>query len=156
MQKLSTLLALTALTCQPKNQCRVTVSVSLRQTPFSFLHTLYFVIDSADTDIYVAATAISQKLPCLLCIKRKQTTILCRNLVPEEMADCIVLSCQKRNGPKMAPHSTSSRKKWNGVPVLAAKNSTLLPKMELLANRQKRTPHGKRCQFGCQYTLTSQ
>ena len=41
MQKLSTLLALTALTCQPKNQCRITVSVSLRQTPFSFLHTLY-------------------------------------------------------------------------------------------------------------------
>ena len=40
-QKLSTLLALTALTCQPKNQCRITVSVSLRQTPFSFLHTLY-------------------------------------------------------------------------------------------------------------------
>ena len=40
--------------------------------------------------------------------------------------------CQKRNGPKMAPHSTLSRRKWNGVPVLAAKNSTLLPKMELL------------------------
>ena len=97
MQKLSTLLALTALTCQPKNQCRITVSVSLRQTPFSFLHTLYclqcsgpIVIDSADTDIYVAAAAISQKLPGLLCIKRKQATILCHNLVPEEMADCIV------------------------------------------------------------------
>ena len=44
----------------------------------------------ADTDIYVAAAAISQKLPGLLCIKRKQATILCRNLVPEEMADCIV------------------------------------------------------------------
>ena len=42
------------------------------------------------------------------------------------------LSCQKRNGPKTAPHSTFSRKKWNGVPVLAAKNSTLLPKIELL------------------------
>ena len=47
------------------------------------------VIDSAETDIYVAA-AISQKLPGLLCIKRKQATILCHNLVPEEMADCIV------------------------------------------------------------------
>ena len=47
------------------------------------------VISSADTDIYVAA-AISQKLPGLLCIKRKQATILCHNLVPEEMADCIV------------------------------------------------------------------
>ena len=54
---------------------------------------------------------------------------------------------------KNGTHSTFSRKKWNGVPVLAAKNSTLLPKMELLfilANRQKRTPHGIRCQFGCQ------
>ena len=48
------------------------------------------VIDSADTDIYVAAAGISQKLPGLLCTKRKQETILCRNLVPEEMADCIV------------------------------------------------------------------
>ena len=44
------------------------------------------VISSADTDIYVAA-AISQKLPGLLCIKRKQATILCHNLVPGEMAD---------------------------------------------------------------------
>ena len=43
-----------------------------------------------------------------------------------------VLSCQKWNGPKMAPHTTFSRKKWNGVPVLAAKNGTPLPKMELL------------------------
>ena len=48
------------------------------------------VIDSADTDTYVAAAAISHKLPGLLCIKRKQETALCRNLVPEEMADCIV------------------------------------------------------------------
>ena len=40
------------------------------------------VIDSADTDTYVAAAAISQKLPGLLCIKRKQETILCRSLVP--------------------------------------------------------------------------
>ena len=49
------------------------------------------VIDSADMDTYVAAAAaISQKLLGLLCIKRKQETILCQNLVPEEMADCIV------------------------------------------------------------------
>ena len=55
------------------------------------------------------------------------------------------LSCQKRNGPKMAPHSTFSRKKWNGVPVLAAKNSTLLPKMELLfiLATEKNTPWKK-------------
>ena len=48
--------------------------------------------DSADTDIYVAAAAISQKLPGLLCIRRKQATILCRNIVPEEMADCYIAS----------------------------------------------------------------
>ena len=42
------------------------------------------------TQLYVAAAALSQKLPGLLCIKRKQATILCHNLVPEEMADCIV------------------------------------------------------------------
>ena len=38
----------------------------------------------------MAAAAISQKFPGVLCIKRKQDTILCRNLVPEEMASCIV------------------------------------------------------------------
>ena len=38
----------------------------------------------------------------------------------------------KMERAKMAPHTTFSRKKWNGVPVLAAKNSTPLPKMELL------------------------
>ena len=37
----------------------------------------------ADTDTYMAAAPISQKLPGLLCIKRKQETILCRNLVPK-------------------------------------------------------------------------
>lgn len=47
-------------------------------------------INSADTDTYVAAAAISQRLPSLLCIKRKQETILCGNLVPEEMAGCVV------------------------------------------------------------------
>ena len=55
----------------------------------------------------------------------------CINLV-YPCIDLVYLSCQKWNGPKTAPHSTFSRKKWNGVPVLAAKNSTLLPKMELL------------------------
>ena len=31
-----------------------------------------------------------QQLPGMLCIKRKQVTILCHGLVTEEMADCIV------------------------------------------------------------------
>ena len=80
------------------NQCRITVSFNLRQTPFSFLHMLYCEIGYsgpivADTDSYAP---ISQKLPGLLCKKRKQETILCRNLVPEEMADCNWMSCQLR------------------------------------------------------------
>ncbi len=48
------------------------------------------VIDAADTDAYVAAAVISQQLPGMLCIKRKQETVLCRGLVTEEMAGCIV------------------------------------------------------------------
>ena len=48
------------------------------------------VIDAADTDAYVAAAVISQQLPGMLCIKRKQEIVLCRGLVTEEMAGCIV------------------------------------------------------------------
>ena len=48
------------------------------------------VIDAADTDAYIAAASISQQLPGILCIKRKQELIFCRGLVPDEMADCIV------------------------------------------------------------------
>ena len=43
-----------------------------------------------DTDAYVTAAVISQQLPGMLCIKRKQETVLCRGLVADEMADCIV------------------------------------------------------------------
>ena len=49
------------------------------------------VIDTADTDAYVAAAVISQQLLGMLSIKRKKETILCcRLMVTEEMADCIV------------------------------------------------------------------
>ena len=57
------------------------------------------VIDAADTDTYVAAAGISQQLPGTLCIKRKQETVLCRGLVTEQMADCIVqLHCDANSG----------------------------------------------------------
>ena len=54
-------------------------------------------------------------------------------------------------GSKVAVNSSHNeiRKKWNGVPKIAPfcqKWNCCL----FLANRQKRTPHGKRCQFGCQ------
>ena len=48
------------------------------------------VIDTADTDAYVTAAVISRQLPGMLCIKRKQETVLYRGLVTDEMADCIV------------------------------------------------------------------
>ena len=48
------------------------------------------VIDAADTDAYVAAAFVSQQLSGMLCIKRRQETVLCHGLVTEEMADCIV------------------------------------------------------------------
>ena len=48
------------------------------------------VIDAVDTDAYVAAAFISRQLPGILCIKRKQEMVLCRELVTDEMADCIL------------------------------------------------------------------
>ena len=48
------------------------------------------VIDAADTDVYVVASAISQKLLGILCIKRNKETVLCCGLLTEEMSDSIV------------------------------------------------------------------
>ena len=46
------------------------------------------------------------------------------------------LSCQKKKKKKWHPIPLLQGGKWNGVPVLAAKNSTILPKMELLKKVQ--------------------
>ncbi|KAK1893762.1 Leucine--tRNA ligase [Dissostichus eleginoides] len=48
------------------------------------------VIDATDTDVYVAAALISQQLPGMLCIKRKQETVRCCDMTTDMMADCIV------------------------------------------------------------------
>ena len=48
------------------------------------------VIDAADTDAYVSAAVISQQLPGMLCIKRKEGVVSYRGLVTDEMAYCIV------------------------------------------------------------------
>ncbi|KAK7084444.1 hypothetical protein SK128_012003, partial [Halocaridina rubra] len=54
------------------------------------------VIDATDTDAYVAAAFFSKQLPGMLCIKRKQKTITCSDLVTDEMASCIVqLHCME-------------------------------------------------------------
>jgi len=66
-------------------------------TLFSFYAVLHesgyagpVVIDATDTDVYIAAGYISHQLPGMLCIKRKQETILCRSSASEDMARCIV------------------------------------------------------------------
>ena len=48
------------------------------------------VIDAVDTDAYVVAAVLWQKLAGMICIKRKQETIFCRGLLADEMAGCIV------------------------------------------------------------------
>lgn len=63
-----------------------TVYAALRQSGYSGP----VVIDAADTDVYIAASVISQQLPGMLCIKRKKETVLCRGMLTEEMAHCIV------------------------------------------------------------------
>ncbi|KAJ8375166.1 hypothetical protein SKAU_G00057460 [Synaphobranchus kaupii] len=50
------------------------------------------IIDTADTDAYVAAAAISQQLPDMLCIKRKQETVLCRSLGKSSVYDKVAKS----------------------------------------------------------------
>ncbi|CAJ1050849.1 hypothetical protein KUCAC02_009112 [Xyrichtys novacula] len=63
-----------------------TVYAGLRQSGYSGP----VVIDAADTDVYVAASVISQQLPGMLCIKRNKETVLYRGMLTEEMAHCIV------------------------------------------------------------------
>ena len=48
------------------------------------------VIDAVDTDAYVVAAVLWQQLADIIRIKRKQETIFCRGLLPDEMAGCIV------------------------------------------------------------------
>jgi hypothetical protein len=48
------------------------------------------VIDATDTDAYVASAVISQQLPGMLYIQRKQDIVSCSDLVNDEMTDCIV------------------------------------------------------------------
>ena len=76
MQRLSTQLVPTALTCQPSNRCRTAALTSLRLTlstvsAYAVLcesgYSDPVVIDAADTDAYVAAAVISQQLSSVLC-----------------------------------------------------------------------------------------
>ncbi len=49
-----------------------------------------YLTDLAKSVDEIVAAVISQKLTGMLCLRRKQETILCRGLVTEDMADCIV------------------------------------------------------------------
>ena len=48
------------------------------------------VIDAADTDAYVSAAVISQQVPGKLCIKRKEALFSCKDMVTDEITDCVV------------------------------------------------------------------
>ena len=93
MTKLSTLLVLTALTTPDYSFIQSEADTILFSAYAVLRDSSYSGPIVADTDTYMAAAPISQKLPGLLCIKE---TILCRDLVPEEMADCNWMSCQLR------------------------------------------------------------
>ena len=40
--------------------------------------------------VYVAAAYISRQVPGMLCIQKNTKTVSCRDLVTDDMADCIV------------------------------------------------------------------
>ena len=91
-----TQLAPTAPTCQYSNRCRTAASQA-DTVPFSAYAVLCesrytgpVVIDAVDTDAYVAATVLWQKLAGMICIKRKYDRIFCRGLLADKMAGCIV------------------------------------------------------------------
>ena len=48
------------------------------------------VIDATDTDVYVAAAHISGQVPGMLYIQKNKKTVSCRDLVSDEMADCVM------------------------------------------------------------------
>ena len=95
MQKLSTQLAYTEPTCQPSNQCRTVWGwhhplLCLRSSTWVRLHWPCFHWRSWYWYLCCSSVHLVQQLPGMLCIKRKQVTVLCHGLVTEEMLDCIV------------------------------------------------------------------
>ena len=95
---LFTLLDHTALICQAN---KTWISTVLTNQKLTLLYSFYAVLhesgytgpvvnDANDTDVYIAAPYISHQLAGMLCIKRKQETILCHSLVSKDMARCII------------------------------------------------------------------
>ena len=79
MQRLSTVLAPTAPIDQPHIRCRISAeSDSVLFSAYAVLRESSYiggaVIYTVGNDAYVGAAVISQQLPDMLCIKRKQDT----------------------------------------------------------------------------------
>ena len=50
-----------------------------------------FVIDAADTDVYVQAAAISHEIPGILCIRKKNELLTCRSMCTDQnVAKCLI------------------------------------------------------------------
>ena len=49
------------------------------------------MLDSADTDVYVAAATVSHQFPGDLLIKKEGGLICCRSLFPDYLMNCIII-----------------------------------------------------------------
>ena len=50
-----------------------------------------FVIDAADTDVYVQAAAISHEIPGILCIRKKNELLSCKSMCSDQnVAKCLI------------------------------------------------------------------
>ena len=53
--------------------------------------TIIFVIDAADTDMYVQATAISHEIPGILCIRKKNEFLVCKSMCSDQnVVKCLI------------------------------------------------------------------
>ena len=59
-------------------------------TTTEILEDLKIVIDTADTDVYVQAAYVSQQVEGDLCIRRKGSFLICRNMLRENVAKIII------------------------------------------------------------------
>ena len=169
MTKLSTLLALTALTCWINAELQfhsilgrhhsLSAYAVLRDSGYSiyqwahcrwhryiydtilFLHMLYCEILAtvytsgpivADTDTYMAASAISQKPPGLLCIKRKQLPLLYQCQGNFHTLRAVVVPQHSCHTPRVYPrHRTLS---WHDIQLQSAISSGTRLRHKIVSN----------------------
>ena len=64
----------------------LTAYANIRQ--YGYSHQV--VIDTEDTHVYVQAAQVSQQVKEDLCIRRKGSFVICRNMLPENIAKIII------------------------------------------------------------------